>query len=113
MTTTDAMLPPPTLSFTIPSLHDGTTLDCRVFHAASLSPSPRAPPWRRHAAVVAHPYGPMGGSYDDPIVAVVAATLLRLGFLVVTFNFRCACLLPAVPASMCLLVPRSAGRQRG
>ncbi len=84
----DDRLPPPTLVLTLPSLHDGTTLDCRLYHPASLAASPRAPPWRRHAAVVAHPYAPLGGSQDDAVVDVVAATLLRLGFLVATFNFR-------------------------
>ncbi|TLD14518.1 hypothetical protein PspLS_11189 [Pyricularia sp. CBS 133598] len=82
------MLPSPTLSLTIPSLHDGTILAVRVYHPWPLSPSPKAPPWRRHAAVVAHPYAPMGGSYDDAIVGLVAETLLRAGFLVATFNFR-------------------------
>ncbi|KAK1762996.1 Alpha/Beta hydrolase protein [Phialemonium atrogriseum] len=85
---TGRMLPEPTLTLTLPSIHDGTVLDCRVFHPYSLSPSPRAPPWQRHAAVIAHPYAPLGGCYDDPVVDVVAATLLRLGFLVATFNFR-------------------------
>ncbi|KAH8906461.1 hypothetical protein BR93DRAFT_880780 [Coniochaeta sp. PMI_546] len=81
-------LPEPTLTFTLPSLHDGTTLDCRVYHPFSLSISPRAPPWQRHAAIVAHPYAPLGGSWDDHTVGVVASTLLRLGYLVCTFNFR-------------------------
>ncbi|KAG8413341.1 hypothetical protein J3458_012915 [Metarhizium acridum] len=83
------MLPEPALSFTIPSLHDGTVLDCRVYHPASLAAAnPRAPPWKRHAAVVAHPYAPMGGCYDDPTLDSVAAALLRTGYLVATFNFR-------------------------
>ncbi|OIW22694.1 hypothetical protein CONLIGDRAFT_152824 [Coniochaeta ligniaria NRRL 30616] len=81
-------LPEPTLTLTLPSIHDGTTLDCRVYHPFSLSTSPRAPPWQRHAAIVAHPYAPLGGSWDDPTVGVVASTLLRLGYLVCTFNFR-------------------------
>ncbi|KAF4479172.1 hypothetical protein CGGC5_v011766 [Colletotrichum fructicola Nara gc5] len=37
---------------------------------------------------MAHPYAPLGGCYDDPIVDIVAGTLLRHGFLVGTFNFR-------------------------
>lgn len=81
-------LPDPTLTFTLPSIHDGTTLDCRIYHPSSLSISPRATPWRRHAAIVAHPYAPLGGSWDDHIVDLVASTLLRLGYLVCTFNFR-------------------------
>lgn len=84
----DKMLPEPALTFTIPSLHDNTVLDCRVYHPLSLSPSTKAPPWRKHAAIIAHPYGPLGGSYDDPIVDAIASTLLRLGFLIGTFNFR-------------------------
>ncbi|KAF5023735.1 hypothetical protein F66182_4209 [Fusarium sp. NRRL 66182] len=82
------MLPEPTLTLTLPSIHDGLTLDCRIYHPLSLSASPRAPAWPRHAAVVAHPYAPMGGSFDDPVVEGVSAQLLRKGFLVGTFNFR-------------------------
>lgn len=77
-------LPEPTLTLTLPSIHDGTTLDCHIYHP--LSPSTA---WRpRHAAVVAHPYAPLGGSYHDPIVAEVATQLLYAGFIVATFNFR-------------------------
>lgn len=87
------MLPDPALTLTLPSLHDGTVLDCRVYHPASLAAAnPRAPPWRRHAAVVAHPYAPLGGCYDDPVVEDVAAKLLRRGYVVGTFNFRYVCL---------------------
>lgn len=82
------MLPEPALSFTLPSLHDGLALDCRVYHPLALAASPRAPKWQRHTAVVAHPYAPLGGSYDDPVVETVAALLLRKGVLVATFNFR-------------------------
>ncbi|KAK4445066.1 Alpha/Beta hydrolase protein [Podospora aff. communis PSN243] len=82
------MLPEPSLTFTLPSLHDGLALDCRVYHPQSLTASPQAPPWQKHAAIVAHPYAPLGGCYDDPVVEIVAGTLLRLGFLVATFNFR-------------------------
>ncbi|ODA79531.1 hypothetical protein RJ55_05125 [Drechmeria coniospora] len=83
------MLPDPALTLTIPSLYDGTTLDCRIYHPASLAATnAHAAPWNRHAAVFAHPYAPMGGSYDDGIVEVVASQLLRTGYLVGTFNFR-------------------------
>ncbi|KAK4136302.1 hypothetical protein BT67DRAFT_399627, partial [Trichocladium antarcticum] len=82
------MLPRPSLRFTVPSLHDGLPLDCRVYHPPSLAASPDAPCWQRHAAIMAHPYAPLGGCYDDPVVDTVAATLLRRGFLVATFNFR-------------------------
>ncbi|KAK3949610.1 Alpha/Beta hydrolase protein [Pseudoneurospora amorphoporcata] len=83
-----SLLPDPTLSFTLPSLHDGIAIDCRVYHPQSLDPSPSSPPWRKHAAVFAHPYAPLGGCYDDPVVDIAAGTLLKLGFLVGTFNFR-------------------------
>ncbi|KAK8016947.1 hypothetical protein PG993_015136 [Apiospora rasikravindrae] len=115
----------PTLSFTIPSIHDGHKLDCRVFHPPSLLTPPssshvpsaaapddkeqhtNAPPWGRHIAIgsqtstaaqsfivvnghnlVAHPYAPLGGSYDDPIVDVIGSILVQAGFVVATFNFR-------------------------
>ena len=85
-----ACLPEPALSLTIPSLHDGTPLDCRVYHPASLAAgNPRAAPWKRHAALLAHPYAPLGGSYDDGVVETLAGRLLREGYLVMTFNFRC------------------------
>lgn len=85
---TTRMLPEPTLTLTLPSISDGLTLDCRIYHPFSLSASSKAPAWLKHAAVVAHPYAPMGGCYDDPVVGAVAAQLLRKGFLVGTFNFR-------------------------
>lgn len=81
-------LPEPALKLTIPSIHDNLTLDCRVYHPASLTSSGKATQWHKDAAIVAHPYAPMGGSYKDPIVDVIASTLLRLGYLVCTFNFR-------------------------
>lgn len=82
------MLPDPALSITIPSVHDDTTLECRIYHPQSLTANPRAPAWRKHAAILAHPYAPLGGCYDDPVVETLAATLLRQGFLVGSFNFR-------------------------
>ncbi|KAI1452035.1 Alpha/Beta hydrolase protein [Annulohypoxylon moriforme] len=84
------MLPRPSLSFTLPSLHDNTKLDCRIYHPACLNGplGPSDASWQQHAAVVAHPYAPLGGSYEDPVVHLVANTLLSLGFVVATFNFR-------------------------
>lgn len=76
------------LSVTIPSIHDDATLECRIHHPPSLDANPRAPPWRKHAAIVAHPYAPLGGCFDDEVVRTVSAVLLRQGFLVGTFNFR-------------------------
>ncbi|KAJ8070131.1 hypothetical protein OCU04_000523 [Sclerotinia nivalis] len=84
------MLPPPTLSFTIPSIHDNSSLECRIYHPACLVPTSisQAIPWRKRAAIVAHPYAPLGGSYDDAVVDLVASTVLKEGFVVGTFNFR-------------------------
>lgn len=85
---TSSMLPEPALSITIPSLQDDATLECRIYHPLSLSANPHAPPWRKHAAIVAHPYAPLGGCFDDAVVETVSAVLLRQGFLVGTLNFR-------------------------
>ncbi|KAH6847100.1 hypothetical protein B0I37DRAFT_374294 [Chaetomium sp. MPI-CAGE-AT-0009] len=82
------MLPTPSLTFTVPSLHDGIPINCRIYHPRSLAALTDAPTWQKHAAIIAHPYAPLGGCYDDPIVDIVAGTLLHLGFLVGTFNFR-------------------------
>jgi hypothetical protein len=83
-------LPLPTLSFTIPSIHDDTVLQCRVYHPACLSPTrlSQITTWNKKAAIVAHPYAVLGGCYDDPVVDLVSSTILEQGFLVGTFNFR-------------------------
>jgi alpha/beta superfamily hydrolase len=39
---------------------------------------------------MAHPYAPMGGSYDDRVVGVVLDEFLKAGWIVGTFNFRYA-----------------------
>lgn len=89
----ETALPPPTISFTIPSLHDTTVLSCRVYHPDSLSVPALSwgsgiDEWGGQVAVFAHPYAPLGGNVDDGVVDVVAGTLLRRGYLVGTFNFR-------------------------
>ncbi|VUC28485.1 unnamed protein product [Clonostachys rosea] len=82
-------LPDPALTFTLPSLHDNLTLNCRIYHPLGLAASNSAAGWRpKHAAVLGHPYAPLGGSYDDPVLEEVAAHLVRTGFIVATFNFR-------------------------
>ncbi|KAK5160838.1 hypothetical protein LTR04_004491 [Oleoguttula sp. CCFEE 6159] len=80
----------PTFSFTIPSIHDDTPLDCRLYHPKPVSRdgAPSAGSGQKRGAIVAHPYAPMGGSYDDPVVGIVAGQLLKEGFVVGTFNFR-------------------------
>ena len=69
----------------IPSVEDGTILECRIYHAKDLS---------RYidvkGAVVAHPYAPLGGSYDDLVILNIVETLLNHGYIVGTFNFRYA-----------------------
>jgi hypothetical protein len=86
------MLPPPTISFTIPSIEDDLPLQCRIYHPTSLCPNTAAQipheGWTKRAAIVAHPYAPLGGCYDDPVVDVVASALLKEGYVVGTFNFR-------------------------
>lgn len=84
------MLPPPTISFTIPSIHDDLVLQCRIYHPVCLAPTliSHLSEWKNQAAIVAHPYAPLGGCYDDPVVNVVAAEILNRGFIVGTFNFR-------------------------
>jgi hypothetical protein len=98
------MLPEPSFTLTIPSVHDGTALDCRVYHPDSFY-TEGAAPWKRHAVVFAHPYAPMGGSFDDPLLDIVAEQLLRKGYLLGTFNFRYACIWRII-----YLIPKVAGR---
>lgn len=78
----------PTYSFTLPSLEDDTTLDCRMYHAKGLVDILHDPHRRVRGAVLAHPYAPLGGSYDDHVVLSVTETLLGQGYVVATFNFR-------------------------
>lgn len=83
-------LPTPSLTFTIPSIHDDIDLDCRIYNppATTLLPSASKPPWSPRGAVVAHPYAPLGGCYDDSIVLAVVEECLNKGLVVGTFNFR-------------------------
>lgn len=45
---------------------------------------------RKKAAIIAHPYAPLGGSSDDHIVQQTAGILVKQGFVVGLFNFRYA-----------------------
>jgi len=76
-------LPKPCYTFTIPSIHDNTPLDCRLYH-----PTFNQRKTVVSAAIVAHPYAPLGGSQDDPVVSIIGSVLLKHGFVVGTFNFR-------------------------
>ena len=98
--------PEPIYSFTIPSLHDDMALKCRIYHPATTTPAnddrndavggllgggnrvSSSSSNTAKAAIVAHPYAPMGGTYDDPVVMAVVEELVGLGFVVGTFNFR-------------------------
>ncbi|KAF2755223.1 hypothetical protein EJ05DRAFT_479017 [Pseudovirgaria hyperparasitica] len=91
-------LPKPTFAFTIPSLHDDTPLDCHLyipFNSAhdddyddDDADHPSHPKPRPKGAVLAHPYAPLGGSYDDAVISSIGSTLLAHGWTVGTFNFR-------------------------
>ncbi|KAL9115508.1 MAG: hypothetical protein Q9227_000829 [Pyrenula ochraceoflavens] len=76
-------LPKPTFTLTIPSVHDGIPLDCRLF-----APKPTKTELPLQAAIIAHPYAPLGGCYDDPVVNEVAGVLFKAGYFVLLFNFR-------------------------
>jgi hypothetical protein len=85
----------PVYSFTIPSIHDDTPINCRVYHPNVVNePHPNGAgvtqPWRTRGIVMAHPYAPMGGSYDDRVVGIVVDEFLKAGWIVGTFNFRYA-----------------------
>ena len=79
-------LPKRNFSFTIPSVHDDIELDCRLYYPRRSEQNFGL--FGKAFAVFAHPYAPLGGSYDDPIVALAAGTLLRHGCILITFNFR-------------------------
>ncbi|KAI9733028.1 MAG: hypothetical protein M1834_003573 [Cirrosporium novae-zelandiae] len=74
-------LPAPSVSFSIPSLYDDTTIDARLYHPSRNS-------WRRKGAIIAHPYAPFHGSMDDHVVHLLTNVLLASGFVVGLFNFR-------------------------
>ncbi|KAF2501196.1 hypothetical protein BU16DRAFT_533901 [Lophium mytilinum] len=82
--------PEPAFTFTIPSIHDDTPLDCRIYHPATLpgAPTVSSHRWIKKGAVIGHPYAPLGGNFDDHVVGMVADELLKEGFVVGTFNFR-------------------------
>lgn len=81
----------PQYAFSIPSIEGDTPLDCRIYQPNDLSQSisrhPEDGP-RIKGAIVAHPYAPLGGCYDDHVVLAVTQTLLDQGYVVGTFNFR-------------------------
>ena len=87
----------PAYSFSIPSIEDDTPLECRVYHPEGLSEILSDNMQNQKGvtgAVIAHPYAPLGGSFDDPVVLSITETLLEQSFIVGTFNFRYANLRP-------------------
>ena len=38
--------------------------------------------------IIAHPYAPLGGCFDDPTVGAVGGELLKAGWIVGSFNLR-------------------------
>lgn len=81
----------PAYTFELPSLDDATVLNVRIYHPARLSnilwPSGESLVGLQ-GVVIAHPYAPLGGSYDDHVVLAVVQAMLEHGFVVLTFNFR-------------------------
>jgi alpha/beta superfamily hydrolase len=80
--------PEPQYAFSIPSLADDLPLQCRIYHPKHLSARVGVIQTRVWGAIMAHPYAPLGGSFDDPVVISVVETLLLQGHIVGTFNFR-------------------------
>ncbi|KAI6839903.1 hypothetical protein KC340_g234 [Hortaea werneckii] len=81
-------MPNPVYAFTLPSLNDDTPLACRIYHPGNPSPGTPGSQTELRGAVIAHPYAPLGGSYDDAVVLSVTETLVNEGHIVMTFNFR-------------------------
>lgn len=79
------MLPSPSANFTLPSLYDNLELDCRLYFPRRVEQGALL---AQGFAIFAHPYAPLGGCYDDPVVNSVGSVLLRQGYVLITFNFR-------------------------
>lgn len=81
-------LPRPTFSFSISSVHDGTSLECRLYIPRGQQDIQTTQAATIRGAIVAHPYATLGGCYDDPVVNFIGRELFDEGFIVGTFNFR-------------------------
>lgn len=81
-------MPNPPYAFTLPSLNDDTPLACRIYHPKNIQLETPDGQADLRGAVIAHPYAPLGGSYDDAVVLSVTETLVNEGYIVMTFNFR-------------------------
>ena len=82
------MLPEPAFSFTIPSIDDAAALECRIYSPPHSILNSEEFAWDPRGAVIAHPYAPLGGCFDDRVVLSAVAEILQEGFVVGTFNFR-------------------------
>ena len=82
----EKMLPKPSSSFTIPSIHDDKELECRLYHPSKSTFGSGNHP--RRGAILAHPYAPLGGCIDDPVLQVVGEAILKQGYVLGLFNFR-------------------------
>ena len=79
-------LPKPNYAFNIPSIHDDLELDCRLYYPRRTEQNSGI--FGKAFTIFAHPYATLGGTYDDPVVALAGGILLRYGCTLITFNFR-------------------------
>lgn len=84
------MLPQANASFSLPSLYDGTEVKCRLYfpRLRQRSVTDAVGLTASGVAIFAHPYAPLGGSFDDPVVQLIGKQLLKENLLLLTFNFR-------------------------
>ncbi|KAJ5142825.1 uncharacterized protein N7515_001612 [Penicillium bovifimosum] len=75
-------------SFSLSSIYDGSKLECRIHLPREFKNIELAASWPNRGAIIAHPYAPLGGNFDDPVVGFVSDELLDAGCIVGTFNFR-------------------------
>ncbi|EMC94501.1 hypothetical protein BAUCODRAFT_124120 [Baudoinia panamericana UAMH 10762] len=78
----------PVYNFTLPSIGGDMTLEGRLYHPPDLSKGLCGGSASLKGAILAHPYAPLGGCFDDHVVLSLANTMLSAGFIVGTFNFR-------------------------
>jgi len=71
----------------LPSTYDDTSLECRIYHPLEFLKDEIGKDINK-AAVVAHPYGPLGNGFDDLVVMSLVEVLTEAGWIVATFNFR-------------------------
>ena len=82
------MSPHPSLAFTAASLEDEVPIHCRLYAPNTIGNPILTCTSHTRLAIVAHPYAPLGGSQDDPIVHLIVRQLLKHGYSAVTFDFR-------------------------